>query len=66
MKRFSIVIPVFNEEQALPMLFERLEKISLLRRDLEWEFLIVNDGSRDRSGSVLNQAASSDPRCGPP
>lgn len=56
----SVVIPVYNEEESLPALFERLFPVmdSLGR---EWEVLFVNDGSRDRSLGMLLQCVDSFP-----
>ena len=51
----SIVIPVFNSEQSLPVLFSRLD--SLLADLAEsCEVVLVNDGSRDRSAQVLDES----------
>lgn len=48
----SVVIPVYNEEPALPALFARLYP-ALDKLALRYEVIFVNDGSRDRSGAVL-------------
>jgi undecaprenyl-phosphate 4-deoxy-4-formamido-L-arabinose transferase len=48
----SIVIPVYNEEAALPALFARLYP-ALDKLALPYEVIFVNDGSRDRSAAVL-------------
>ena len=51
----SIVIPVYNEEQVLPQLFERLyPALDALGRS--YEVVFVNDGSRDRSVALLREA----------
>ena len=51
----SIVIPVFNEEQVLPRLFDRLyPALDALGRS--YEVVFVNDGSRDRSVPLLREA----------
>ena len=45
--KLSVVIPVYNEEQVLPRLFERLyPALDALGR--RYEIVFVNDGSRDR------------------
>ncbi|HEY6452953.1 MAG TPA: glycosyltransferase [Steroidobacteraceae bacterium] len=50
----SLVIPVYNEEQVLPGLFERLyPSLDALARS--YEVVFVNDGSRDRSAALLRQ-----------
>jgi undecaprenyl-phosphate 4-deoxy-4-formamido-L-arabinose transferase len=51
----SVVIPVYNEEQVLPRLFERLyPALDALGRS--YEILFVNDGSRDRSVALLRES----------
>lgn len=54
MTLLSIVIPVYNEEETLPILIERLEK-SLNDISLEYEILFINDGSKDRSLEILKK-----------
>jgi len=60
-ERISVVIPVFNEEGNLPDLHRRvcgaLEAVGL-----EWECILVDDGSTDESGAVLDQFQREDPR----
>ncbi|MCF5709747.1 undecaprenyl-phosphate 4-deoxy-4-formamido-L-arabinose transferase [Pseudomonas syringae] len=52
----SIVIPVYNEQQSLPELLRRTEAAcGQLRHD--YEIVLVDDGSRDRSAEILQQAA---------
>jgi len=48
----SVVIPVFNEEESLPGLFERLFPV-MEGLGKSWEVVFVNDGSRDRSLALL-------------
>lgn len=48
----SVIIPVYNEEASLPLLFERLYP-ALDGLGASYEVLFVNDGSRDRSAAVL-------------
>ena len=50
----SIVIPVYNEQAVLPMLFDRLyPALDKLKRS--YEVIFVNDGSRDRSAALLRE-----------
>ncbi|HVO91115.1 MAG TPA: glycosyltransferase [Casimicrobiaceae bacterium] len=48
----SVVIPVYNEEQSLPALFDRLYP-ALDALGTSYEILFVNDGSQDRSAALL-------------
>jgi undecaprenyl-phosphate 4-deoxy-4-formamido-L-arabinose transferase len=50
----SIVIPVYNEQDNLEALFERLTT-TMDRLAKPWEVLFTNDGSRDRSGEMLKE-----------
>jgi undecaprenyl-phosphate 4-deoxy-4-formamido-L-arabinose transferase len=61
----SIVIPIFNEEENIPVLWERLSKV--LREhfpgpDRDWEVIFTDDGSRDRSLGMLQAIAEQEPR----
>jgi glycosyltransferase involved in cell wall biosynthesis len=52
----SVVIPVYNSEGSVRPLVERLEKVLPSLAD-EWEIILVNDGSRDGSWSVVRELA---------
>ena len=55
----SIVIPFLNEEQVLPLLRERFEKLK--NRPVTWELLFVSDGSTDGSSKFIEAWAQLDP-----
>ena len=57
----SIVAPVYNEEGVLDALYERVRAV-LDGAGEEWELVLVNDGSRDRSAEVIARLHQSDPR----
>jgi len=50
----SVIIPVYNEEPALPLLFARLYP-ALDKLGIGYEVLFVNDGSTDRSAALLRE-----------
>jgi undecaprenyl-phosphate 4-deoxy-4-formamido-L-arabinose transferase len=50
----SVVIPVYNEEQGLQALFDRLYP-ALDKLGISYEIVFVNDGSRDRSAAILRE-----------
>ena len=56
----SIVIPVYNEYENLPLLYEALID-SLKEVQQSWEAILVNDGSKDGSSDVLKNLAEKDP-----
>lgn len=57
----SFVIPVYNEESNLPMLADRLVKI-MDQSPITLEAVLIDDGSRDNSRTMLQQLALNDPR----
>jgi polyisoprenyl-phosphate glycosyltransferase len=59
--RYSIVIPVLNEEAVLPLLFERMDAL-LAALDGPTEAIFVDDGSRDATAALLAVKAEGDPR----
>jgi len=59
--RYSIVIPIYNEEESFPDLFKRLREV-MDRMDGTAEAVLVDDGSRDASYQLMVQANLEDPR----
>ena len=65
MEILSIVVPCYNEEKALPYFYEEINKISQNMRKkyrLEFEFIFVDDGSRDKTTTILKEMAQTDNR----
>ena len=50
----SIIIPCFNEEESLPLFYAEMEKIKSQIND-HFEYIFVNDGSKDRTLSILRE-----------
>lgn len=61
-RRVSIAIPIFNEEDVLPALLQRVTSVLDAVPGGPHELLLVNDGSRDKSLQLLEEAAARDPR----
>ncbi len=55
----SIVIPAYNEEENIPVLYERLKKV-LDSLGKDYEIIFVDDGSEDRTPEVLKEIAEKD------
>ena len=55
----SIVVSVFNEEESVMMFYESLSK-TIVSLQINYEIIFVNDGSTDRSVSILKNIAMSD------
>ena len=62
MKKLSLVVATYNEELNLPKLYERIIAIDWRALDLEIEFVVVDDHSRDRTPQILRDLAARDPR----
>ena len=62
MKKISIIIPAYNEEEALPALMERITKFADYTKDYDFEFLFVNDGSKDRTIELIKEYREKDKR----
>lgn len=58
----SVVIPVYNEEEALPGTLTELREALDGAGLTQWEALCIDDGSRDRSVAVVREFAAADPR----
>lgn len=56
----SLVIPVYNEQDNLPLLFDALHQV-MPSLGKDWEVILVDDGSRDNSLSILKEYAEKDP-----
>ena len=61
MKTVTVVVSVYNEEQALPQFFEAVKTV-LDQAVWDYELLFVNDGSTDGSLELLERMAASDGR----
>jgi polyisoprenyl-phosphate glycosyltransferase len=59
--KYSVVIPVYNEQESLPALIDRLRAV-MDRLDGPTEVLLVDDGSRDGSYRLMAEANRQDPR----
>ena len=60
-KLVSIVLPVYNEAKVLPILTSRIAAV-MTSCPMEYEIILVNDGSRDESPQILDQLAAASDR----
>lgn len=56
----SIVVPVYNEEENIPLLYDALFAV-MTPLSITWEAVLVDDGSRDQSARLLEDLAQKDP-----
>ena len=66
MKLVSVVVPCYNEQEVLPMFYEEITKVTgQMMKDypeLTFEYLFINDGSKDRTLEILRSLALKDER----
>lgn len=63
MEKISVVIPCFNEEDALMIYYWEMEKVMDEMKEIEFELLFVDDGSSDRSLPIMKKLHEKDKRC---
>ena len=62
MKKISIVVPAYNEEQALPYFYQAVCEVAQELAEYAFEFLFVDDGSKDQTLSVVKDLRARDTR----
>ncbi len=62
MDLITLIIPCYNEQESLPLLYPELVKVSQEMSGQSFEFLFVNDGSRDKTLELLRELAEKDER----
>ena len=60
MTELSLIIPVYNEEENLPLLYDAIQQ-ALTPMGKNWEVIFVDDGSRDKSLAALEALVKRDP-----
>lgn len=62
MKKVSLLIPCYNEEASLPLMYDELVRLMDSHTTYEWEVLLVNDGSRDATIDIIKELYRRDSR----
>lgn len=53
----SIIVPCYNEEEAIPIFYTEIEKIREKMKEVDFEYIFVNDGSKDKSIEQMRKLA---------
>lgn len=61
-KLITVIVPCYNEQESLPYFYEEITKVSKEMNDNDFEFLFVNDGSKDKTLDVLKELSKKDKR----
>ncbi len=62
MEKISLIIPCYNEEESLPPLYAELKRVTAEMSEYTFEMLFVDDGSKDKTLSILKDMAKDDER----
>lgn len=62
MKTISIIVPIYNEEKNIPLLYGELQKVFLSLPNYQFEIIFVNDGSQDGSMKEIEAISATDQR----
>ncbi|HRG90559.1 MAG TPA: glycosyltransferase, partial [Chitinophagales bacterium] len=58
--QISVVVPLFNEEESLPELAAWIDRV-MKANNFTYEVLLIDDGSKDKSWSVVEQLSAQNP-----
>lgn len=58
----SIIVPCYNESEALPIFIKELDKVTQQMSEQDFEIILVNDGSKDSTKEIMMELASKDTR----
>ncbi|MCD8179530.1 MAG: glycosyltransferase family 2 protein [Tannerellaceae bacterium] len=60
MDRITVVVPCYNEQESLPIFYKEITKVLNKMKDVEFEFMLIDDGSSDTTLSVMKSLAEHD------
>lgn len=60
--KVSIVVPMYNEQESLGILYQELNRVTDTIKDYEFEYLFVNDGSKDNTLQEIQKLTAADGR----
>lgn len=61
-EKISLIIPCFNEEEAIPLFYEETDKVTKKMKSVDFEMIFVNDGSKDNTLNILRELSKKDKR----
>ena len=63
MEKISVVVPCFNEEEAIPVYYQEMCRVMKKMPDVRFEMIFVDDGSSDQTLKILKELNQIDQRC---
>ncbi|MBR2392167.1 MAG: glycosyltransferase family 2 protein [Elusimicrobiaceae bacterium] len=61
MKKVSLLVPMYNEQEALPLFWEKTQAVLEKEKSVKFEYVFVDDGSRDNTPVLLRELAGKYP-----
>ena len=61
-KMLTVIVSCYNEEESLPLFYKEIKKVSIKMRHVNFEFLFVDDGSKDNTLGIIKNLAEKDDR----
>lgn len=61
-EKISIIVPCYNEEESLPIFYKEINRVSKEMNSLNFEFVFINDGSKDNTLKILRNLSKKDAR----
>ncbi len=62
MDKISVIVSCYNEQEALPLFYEEITKVAQEMKKVEFEFIFINDGSKDKTLDIIKQFRENDER----
>ena len=63
MKKLSIIVPCYNEEDVVSLFYQETHKAVTSIPDLDYEFIFIDDGSKDHTLDILRVLSCQDKNC---
>lgn len=60
--KITAIVPCYNEEEALPLFYKEITRVAEEMKEVDFEFLFINDGSKDATIDILRDLSKKDKR----
>lgn len=62
MSKITLVVPCYNEEEVLPLFYQEINRVIKQFEKIDFEFLFIDDGSKDKTLEILRELSVNDKR----
>lgn len=60
MDKISVIVPCYNEEESLPLFYDAIKKVIKKMKEVSFELIFVDDGSKDKTLTIIKDLAKDD------